>query len=404
MRSQIGLNCLNFQTAAIQTGFGPYIAVWLTQNGWGLKTIGIALGVGTFAQLIAQVPGGYLVDHIHHKRRVAAAALIGLGVSAFLMTPAPTRTLVWGSQILHAVASALMTPALAALTLSVCGHAGFSKRLGVNASYASAGAALSAALLGFAATVVSERAVFQAICWMVPPALAALLLIHPAEFGDEEEEHPATRHPRKRQFPAWTTFREPALHVFAVASVLFQLANAALLPAALNGLTRRGEVNGYIVSATVIVPQVIVAILSPLAGAWAQKFGRRPVLLAGFAALPLRAVLFATLPSAVPLVLYQALDGVSAAVFGLMLPLIAADLTSRTGYLNLAIGSLGLAGGLGAMLSTTMAGVLADRFGEPAMFLALAGIGLLGMLLLALAMPETRPVRRRDAVKATLPA
>jgi len=57
------------------------------------------------------------------------------------------------------------------------------------------------------------------------------------------------------------------------------------------------------------------------------------------------------LPGGVPLVVFQALDGVSsAAVFGLMLPLIAADVTKRTGFLNLAIGAFGLASGLGATL------------------------------------------------------
>ena len=53
------------------------------------------------------------------------------------------------------------------------------------------------------------------------------------------------------------------------------------------------------------------------------------MLLIGFAAVPLRALLFATMPGAVPMVVFQALDGVSAAVFGLMLPLIAADATKR---------------------------------------------------------------------------
>ncbi len=102
-----------------------------------------------------------------------------------------------------------------------------------------------------------------------------------------------------------------------------------------------------------------------------------------------------SLPNAVPLVGIQALDGISATVFGIMLPLIAADLTRRTGYLNLAIGSLGLAASLGATLSTTLAGWIADRFGAPAAFLALAAAGAAALLLVALAMPETRPATAR---------
>jgi predicted MFS family arabinose efflux permease len=123
----------------------------------------------------------------------------------------------------------------------------------------------------------------------------------------------------------------------------------------------------------------------------AQRGGRRPVLLVGFAALPLRALLFATAPGPFALVAIQALDGVSATVFGLMIPLIAADVTRQTGFLNLAIGALGLGSVLGAMISTTLAGVIADRFGLTGAFLVLAAAGAAGTLLLFALMPETRP-------------
>ena len=179
--------------------------------------------------------------------------------------------------------------------------------------------------------------------------------------------------------------------------VLFQLANAALLPVAINSLAQKHEAAGYVVSATVIVPQLITAIIAPWAGRLAQSIGRRPVLLAGFAAVPLRALLFATLPGALPLVIYQALDGIGAAVLGLMLPLIAADLTRRTGYLNFAIGAIGLAVGLGGTVSTVVAGWVGERFGDTATFLLLAGAGGLAVLLLALLMPETRARSGRQA-------
>ena len=107
-----------------------------------------------------------------------------------------------------------------------------------------------------------------------------------------------------------------------------------------------------------------------------------------------------------PLTILQALDGVSAAVFGLMLPLIAADLTKRTGYLNLAIGALGLASGLGATFSTAIAGWIGDQLGNSMTFLVLAGAGAASVALLWVAMPETRPVgnpgmNARDVNKAT---
>ncbi len=408
-RSHLGLNGLNFFTAAVQAGFGPFIAVWLTQQNWSLTDLGFVLSLGTFAALLGQLPGGMLVDQIHQKRRAAVGALLVMGTAAISLSLFPAWPVVWGAEVGHALASCVMTPAIAALTLSVCGQDAFSQRLGLNARYAAMGNAASAALLGAAAVYISQGAVFMVTAALVVPAIVAVLMIKPAEHIDPHEDHPALKHPKQREHRPWQIFAEPALHIFAVAAVLFQLANAALLPLALNGLTLRHDAPGFLVSATIIVPQIITAVLAPWAGTLAQSIGRRPVLLVGFAAVPLRALLFATLPSALPLAAFQALDGVSAAVFGLMLPLIAADTTNRTGYLNLAIGSLGLAAGIGGTFSTLIAGWIADHFGAPAAFFALAAAGTAAVGLLAVAMPETRPppkpqTRMRDAQKTTQPA
>jgi MFS family permease len=140
-----------------------------------------------------------------------------------------------------------------------------------------------------------------------------------------------------------------------------------------------------------VVPQVLVAALSPWVGRAAERFGRRPVLLLGFAALPVRGLLLATTPAPALLVPIQALDGVSAAVFGVMLPLVAADITRRSGHFNLAMSAVGLAAGLGATISTLAAGTAADAFGSRAAFLGLSLCGALAVAVVWFAMPETRP-------------
>jgi MFS family permease len=395
MRNRLGLNGLNFFTAAIQAGFGPFIAVWLTQSGWSVTQLGLALSIGSLAGLIGQLPGGMLVDQIHRPRLAAAGALIGVGGSALLLALPPTEPLVWNAQVAHSLASCVMTPAIAALTLSMCGHDSFSERLGHNTRFAALGNATSAALLGTAASTFSEQAVFLVTAGLVLPALIALFMIRMTDCVDPQGDHPALQPPGEREHWPWQIFAEPALHVFALACVLFQLANAALLALALNALTHRGEASGFVVSATIVIPQIITAAIAPWAGGLAQRIGRRPVLMLGFAAVPLRAVLFAVVPGAVPLTIFQALDGVSAAVFGLMLPLIAADVTTRTGYLNLAIGALGLSSGLGATFSTAIAGWIAGVFGDQLTFLILAAVGAASVLLLWVAMPETRPRQSR---------
>ncbi len=120
-----------------------------------------------------------------------------------------------------------------------------------------------------------------------------------------------------------------------------------------------------------------------------HQLGRRPVLLLGWAALPLRGLLLAVLPGPWLLIAAQAMSGVSAAVFGVMLPLLAADITRGTSHFNLCMGALGLAVTLGAGLSTTLGGWIADVAGVQFAFASLALIGALATLVLWLVMPET---------------
>src|ERR1700712_4971839 len=98
MRSRLGLNGLNFFTAAVQAGFGPFIAVWLTQQGWSTTALGLALSVGTLAALIGQVPGGMLVDQIHAKRYTAAGALLVTGLAAVGLCLSASVPSVWGAE------------------------------------------------------------------------------------------------------------------------------------------------------------------------------------------------------------------------------------------------------------------------------------------------------------------
>jgi MFS family permease len=120
-------------------------------------------------------------------------------------------------------------------------------------------------------------------------------------------------------------------------------------------------------------------------------------LLIGFAALPIRALLFMVVTDPRLLVAVQLLDGVCAAVFGVLVPLTIADITRGTGRFNLAQGIVGSATGIGASLSMTLAGWMSDRLGSSVAFLGLACIGGAGLIMTWLLMPETK--ERKDGPK-----
>jgi predicted MFS family arabinose efflux permease len=172
---------------------------------------------------------------------------------------------------------------------------------------------------------------------------------------------------------------------------LLQLANAAMLPL-MAGIvtTRSSQWAPVLIAACIIVPQAIVALMSPSVGRKAQQWGRRPLLLIGFGALAIRGLLFATVRDPYLLVAVQVFDGITAAVFSVMIPLIVADVAFGSGHFNFAQGIVGTATGIGASLSTVLAGYVSDQFGSSVAFTGLAGVAALGLAMIWLVMPETR--------------
>jgi len=395
-RAERGLDALNLFVANVQTGFGPFLAVYLTTQGWTQTSIGLALSIGTIAAMASQLPAGAIVDAVRDKSRVAVFSILAFTASALMFTIAPVPLFVYAGQILHSFSSCTLGPSIVGLSLAVAGSTALPLRLGRNARWSSIGNGAGAVLMGACGYWISERAVFYLTAIMTLPALAAIVPI--ARFtrraGDDEPataDHPPPGTAAVR-LPVARVLGDRRLLIFAACAAMFTFANAAMLPIAAAAITRQAaDTASLLIAACIVLPQAIVALVSPRVGQWAQERGRRFVLLLGFAMLPIRGVLLAVLGDPLPVVAIQVLDGIAAACFGVMLPLIVTDIAARTGRLNLALGFVGFTVGMGATLSTTVAGMIADAFGEPAAFLMLAATGLAALLLVWLAMPETRP-------------
>jgi predicted MFS family arabinose efflux permease len=387
-----GLDWFIFFLADVQTGFGPFIAVYLTTQKWTQAQIGLVLSIGGLVGLIGQMPGGAIIDAARSERLVAGFAIATIGCSALAYAAWPIFPVVVLAATLHAAASCVLGPAIAAISLGLVGPLAIGERFGRNARFASLGNGIAAAVMGTCGYLISSRSVFLVTFILAFPTLLALSRIRERDV-DIACSHGAvpSEPPDTKATSVVGLVSRRALLIFACSVLLLQLANAAMLPLMAGVVTTRSsQWAPVLIAACIIVPQAIVALMSPTVGAKAQAWGRRPLLLAGFGALAVRGLLFATVSDPYLLVAVQVFDGVTASVFAVMVPLIVADVAFGSGHFNLAQGIVGTATGIGASLSTVLAGYVSDQFGSAVAFTGLAAVAALGFAVIALIMPETR--------------
>ena len=84
-QSRLGLDWTNFFIADVQAGFGTFVAFYLASLGWSQTNIGLALGTGGFAGVLALIPGGALADAANWKRGLAAAGILMICSSALIL-------------------------------------------------------------------------------------------------------------------------------------------------------------------------------------------------------------------------------------------------------------------------------------------------------------------------------
>jgi predicted MFS family arabinose efflux permease len=391
-RSQRGLDWFIFFLADVQTGFGPFIAVYLTTEKWTQTEIGLVLSIGGVIGLIGQMPGGAIVDAARSERLVAGLAIATIGCAALGYAAWPIFPVVVSAAARHAAASCVLGPAIAAISLGLVGPQAIGERLGRNARFASLGNGVAAAVMGTCGYLISSRSVFLVSFALAIPTLIALWHIRESEIDIARAHGAVPREAQDRESTGVLSLvRERALLIFAGSIMLLQLANAAMLPLMAGVVTTKSsQWAPVLIAFCIVVPQAIVALLSPSVGAKAQMWGRRPLLLIGFGALVFRGLLFATVRDPYALVAVQILDGITASVFAVMVPLIVADVAYGSGHFNLAQGIVGTATGIGASLSTLLAGYVSDKFGFGLAFMGLSGVAALGFVVIVLLMPETR--------------
>lgn len=144
------------------------------------------------------------------------------------------------------------------------------------------------------------------------------------------------------------------------------------------------------ISILIIVPQIVVAIISPWTGYHSEKKGRRPFLLIGFAIEPVRTALLAFTADFPFLLVAQLLSGTTGPIIGVLMVLVITDLTAGSGRFNLAQGVIGAMSGT-ASASTLLTGYFFQGFGSWTGFITIAAIAATATALIWAFLPETKP-------------
>jgi MFS family permease len=386
-RSRVGLDWMNFFIADVQTGFGTFTAFYLAHLGWTQSSVGVVLTVGGLAAVLSQIPGGALADAVTWKRGLIALGIVMIGAAALILALAPSFLLVLFASALQGTTGGIITPAIGAISLGLVGRRAMSVRTGRNYRYAAGGHAATAALMGLTGAYFSQGAIFIAAASLCIPALIALGYIRSADID----------YAKARNAASGANARHHKLVLFTGALVLFQLADASMLPLVGEGLaTTATEQSPIWLAGLIIVPQIVVAIFAPWVGYHSEKRGRRPLLLLGFALEPIRAALLAFTANYEILVVAQVLSGITGAVIGVLTIVVITDLTAGTGRFNLAQGAVGAASGLAASLSTLATGFYFQGFGRLSGFIVIAAVAAAATVVLWIFLSETKPPEYRD--------
>ena len=284
---------MNFFVADVQTGFGAFVAFYLAHRDWSVRDVGFILTIGSLASVLSQIPGGALADAMRWKRGLIAAGIAMIGVAALILAFTPSYIPVLLASLVQGGSGGVITPAIGAISLGLVGRRGMSLRTGRNYRYAAAGHAATAALMGFVGAYF-ELGMISAAAVLCIPALVALAFIRPEEIDYARARNARTRDQALEIGRILDLGKNHGLVLFTAAIVLFQLADASMLPLIGEDLAKTQATGSSIwMSGLIIIPQIVVAILAPWVGYHSEKRGRRPLLLIGFAVEPFRAALLA---------------------------------------------------------------------------------------------------------------
>ena len=356
---------INFFLADVAGGLGPYLAIYLiTAQHWHTGNIGLVLTISGIITIILQTPAGIIVDTVRFKRTLLALSTLVVVLSTWAVSINASFITVMISQIFVGAAAAFFGPVIAAITLGLVGSQYFSQQFGENQGFNHAGNVFAAALTGLLAYFIALKMVFYVVilmglCSFIFVGILNKKLIDHEQarslVGDSTEQRPAGYR---------FLFENKALMIFGCSVLLFHLANAAMLILVGEEISVHTNKSSVLfVSGSIISAQFIMLFMALLVKLKASKWGRKPIFLIAFLALPIRGILFTLSSHVYYLLAVQLLDGVGAGIYGALFPVVVEDLTLGSGRYNMALGIIITMQGIGAALSNLIAGYVVEWAG-----------------------------------------
>lgn len=394
-RSQRELDWFNFFLSDVLNGVDSFLTAYLTAIGWGPQLIGFALSASSFTTMISQIPMDALVDSVRNKQALITIGVITIPITALIFALWPIFWLVVVGQVILGIIEPLFCPAISAISLGLVGQACLGTRIGRNQAFGAASNVVSAVIMGLLGYYVSTRSIFFFVAGVSVPTLITRWFIRQSEINYEHSRaagHTETGMSAVR-FRALLIqiIRDRKLLIFFSSVILFHFGNASMLPTMVQMLARDRSpgASSAFMSTCVVVTQFVSALLAAWVGRLADVWGRKPLLLVGWAMMPLRGFVCMLTHNPILLVAVEILDGIAAAIYAVVIVLVVADLAQGTGRFNLLLGALSVSSGIGYTLTNYITGTIVEQHGFEYGFMSLSIFGTAGFILLSFAMPET---------------
>jgi MFS family permease len=391
-RSLRSLDALNFFNAGIQTGLGPFIAIYYASaRHWNPGQIGTLLSIQNLSGVALQSIVGDRVDNSPNKRYISAGAALVVTLGCLGIVLAPNYFWECVVQFVIGVSVTVFPAATASFALGLVSQDKLSERVSRNETFTHSGNVLYAAIAAVVGQIMAIGGLFYAAAVFAAGMVGSSLAIRSADIDHEAARGGDKNKEGGREHAGWRDLlKDRRILIFTATVVLFNVSNAATLPL-VGQLLGQGKKTASVwqVAACVIVAEVVMVGVAALIGKRADQWGRKPIFLFAFAVLAARNFLTIASHNQWYLISLQSMDGVAAAIYGVLLTLVVADLAKGTGRFNFMQGAVQSAMGFGGFLSNAAFGWVAKTMGFNASFVGLGIAAVCGGALYLFRMPET---------------